>query len=339
MKVQSAISSALPRQQSYPIETLRVLAILLVVAYHVIGSSPSTGLHISAPHFARFSADFTIDIHMPIFAFISGYVYALKPLLPANLPEFISRKFFRLVIPGSIAITAFAVASQFTSNSLPSGDNWLHYYIMPYAHFWFLQAILVIFVVYCSFDIITGGRWLLISLVISSVWYLFGARFETELMSVNQAMYLLPYFIFGIVFSRFPMAVTQKSNLILTIALSVFVAALFANVYLVETTGMFSLQKFDAQSLATGLSISVLGLLLMSEIKLLDRLSPAIFTIYLYHVFGTSFTRRFLDVAGVDQFGIHLLLGVLGGVIFPLLIYQAALRHSWTQKLILGQTK
>lgn len=332
-------SDPLSRDNAYPVETVRVLAILLVVVYHVIGSGPTAGLQIAAPAFARYVADFLVDIHMPLFAFISGYVYAFKPLSTENLSRFLTGKFLRLVPPGIIAITAFLAASQFSGTAFDQGDEWWQSYIFPYAHFWFLQAILVIFVVYGSFDIITGGRWLLISFALSLGWYLFGPGFPTDFMSINHAAYLLPYFIFGIIFNRHQSLIAAHAGKTALIAGAVFVIGLIANFYILEATGDFSLGKLDLQSLATGLSIPILCLVLLPNIGIMDRLSPAIFTIYLYHVFGTSLMRRCLDAVGIQQLSTHLLLGTAAGILLPLVVYQAATRHSWTRRFVLGLKK
>lgn len=61
------------------IETLRGIAILLVVIGHVIGSAPDGGMKIDFPHPLRYFYVWIDYIQMPLFTAIAGWVYALKP--------------------------------------------------------------------------------------------------------------------------------------------------------------------------------------------------------------------------------------------------------------------
>lgn len=61
------------------VETLRGIAILLVVVGHVIGSGPDGGMKIDFPHPLRYFYVWIDYIQMPLFTAIAGWVYALKP--------------------------------------------------------------------------------------------------------------------------------------------------------------------------------------------------------------------------------------------------------------------
>ena len=83
----------LPRSTRDPrVETLRGLAILLVVAEHVIGQDSSNGLRLpddSLYLYASHSLDF---VRMPLFTFLSGAVYAMRPLAPGGARGFLRGK-------------------------------------------------------------------------------------------------------------------------------------------------------------------------------------------------------------------------------------------------------
>jgi fucose 4-O-acetylase-like acetyltransferase len=82
---------------------MRGIAMLLLVSDHVIGSDPKAGLELDYPHPLRLYADTLIHVRMPLFAFIAGYVFGLKPLTADRYAEFMQGKFRRLFIPGSIS--------------------------------------------------------------------------------------------------------------------------------------------------------------------------------------------------------------------------------------------
>lgn len=66
-------------KKNLSIETLRGIAILLVVIGHVIGSTPDGGMKIDFPHPLRYLYVWIDYIQMPLFTAIAGWVYALKP--------------------------------------------------------------------------------------------------------------------------------------------------------------------------------------------------------------------------------------------------------------------
>lgn len=63
------------KKKSLEIETLRGLACLLLVLYHVIGPLGG-GLKIDLGSPFRVIADSMVYVRMPLFTFISGYIYS-----------------------------------------------------------------------------------------------------------------------------------------------------------------------------------------------------------------------------------------------------------------------
>ncbi|WP_157822193.1 acyltransferase family protein [Shewanella sp. Actino-trap-3] len=61
------------------IDTLRGIACILLVSYHVIGSTPMQGMKISTGLLREIN-DLFVYIRMPLFAFISGVLYGFRPI-------------------------------------------------------------------------------------------------------------------------------------------------------------------------------------------------------------------------------------------------------------------
>ena len=93
--------------------SIRGLACILVVAYHVIGDTPQAGLKVENID-VRFIFDYLGLLKMPLFAFISGYFYAMQPL-ESHLKRFIFIKFRQLIIPMLVVGTIFAVMKVWVS--------------------------------------------------------------------------------------------------------------------------------------------------------------------------------------------------------------------------------
>lgn len=90
-----------------PIETLRGLACLLLVLYHVIGADASLGLRVEDGP-VRWLNDGLAYLRMPLFTFLSGLVYGLRPFA-GNSRAFLVGKVRRLLIPMLFVGTLFAV--------------------------------------------------------------------------------------------------------------------------------------------------------------------------------------------------------------------------------------
>ena len=85
---------AQPKDQS--VETLRGMAIILVVMGHVIGSDNTGGMKVPDDSFLR-HLYFTFEyLRMPLFTMISGWVYALHPVSQSNWNDFTIKKIRRI---------------------------------------------------------------------------------------------------------------------------------------------------------------------------------------------------------------------------------------------------
>ncbi|KAB1641712.1 acyltransferase family protein [Gulosibacter chungangensis] len=141
--------------QDLGIYSLRGLAIVLMVAGHVIGVTPDTGMNVAHGSGWRISYELLEDIRMPLFTVLSGFVYAMRPLTDsANYPGLMRGKARRLLIPVLTVGTLFYVmqmAIPGTNNSPEFTDIW-HVYTLGYAHFWFALALFIIFAIVAIMD-------------------------------------------------------------------------------------------------------------------------------------------------------------------------------------------
>ena len=111
---------------------------------------------------------------MPAFAVLAGYLYALTPVAEINV--FLLAKARRLLLPMLVVGTLFAVMQ-----SLAPGSNldlnraaidWTMLHIVPVNHFWFIEAIFLIFVVVAVLDQwLRRGLMFIAALVIAIVIY------------------------------------------------------------------------------------------------------------------------------------------------------------------------
>ncbi len=323
-------------QAEYPIETMRGIAVLTLVSFHVIGGSHTTGLALDYPSPYRMFADFLVDVRMPLFAFIAGYVYGLRPVTPKSYGKFLTGKWHRLAVPGIVATIIFAALSTAigTVFAVTPGEIW-EIFLFPYAHFWFLQAILLIFLIFGFFDAWLGNRFVLVFLALSCLAFL-QPKLPNNVFSVNSAVLLAPFFLLGLAMIRLASQV-QTYRLVL-VALSAVGILLGSWEHLddLRQLGEFSRNRRDVHSLYYGLSICAFLALTLPKIRMLEWIGPYSFTIYLYHVLATSATRRVLDKLGMEQDLTNYVLGLLAGILGPVLLHMLAMQTPIARRYVLG---
>lgn len=319
-----------------PLETVRIAATLLLVSYHVIGSTEVSGLEIGYPHPARIFADLLRDLRMPLFAFIAGLVFALKPLAPRDLPRFLRGKVRRLVLPGVVAIGLTAIASEIMGGQgRLDGPVW-HLAVFPYLHYWFLMSILLIFAIYAPIDTVTRGAALVPALALSAVLSLGSWTPSHDVLSVQGAIYLAPYFLVGVLYQRHRAKLAARFGPVMLSALLAVTVTGAMQLAALGATGEIPGERRDLQSLAMGTGVCLLSISLLPRSRLLDRFGPYSFTIYLYHVFGLAAGRLALGSLGVESVAAHIAVGVACGFGLPILVHMVAERFAVTRLLLLG---
>lgn len=82
---------------------------------------------------------------MPLFSFLSGYVYAWRPY-DGQSAAFLGGKARRLLVPVLTVGTAFAVLQAWVPGTNGRVPDWRLLHIVPVSQFWFLQSLFCIFV-------------------------------------------------------------------------------------------------------------------------------------------------------------------------------------------------
>lgn len=305
------------------VQTLRGLACLLVVGFHVSGIDDIRGIHLDADNPFRLGNEIFSWIRMPLFTFISGYVYAMRPVTAGHEAPFLLGKLRRLYLPlvvvGGIYILANGATPYATTHYVPLSEAW-HYLIFPYRHFWFLQALILIFifVALCErLGVLSGMRGWMVVLVLSIVAHYF-VVIADDLFSVSRAVVLLPFFLLGLGMRRFSEAFDRTAiGLPAVIIAGIGLVAhglLLSGSLNIPTDGEYLL------AVATGMG-GCIGLMWMNfEFAPLAMIGWFSYAIYLFHVFGTAGARHFLAAAGIDNTAVQILCAFVAGIAFPIVV-------------------
>ncbi len=178
------------------IHSVRGLACLMIVAFHVIGDDAGEGLHLpddSGWHYAMKSIAF---LRLPLFTVISGYFYGGHRATRSEFAQFWLKKSRRIALPFA-CVTIIVWLLRWRVYAEPK--SLLDAFVYGYGQLWFLEALLLIFAVMSVWDVLArpGSRALLLA-ALTAVMIAQSFNGIILFFSISDAIRLTPYFLFGI---------------------------------------------------------------------------------------------------------------------------------------------
>lgn len=326
--------------ESARVQTMRGLACLLLVAFHTIGSTAASGLHVPDDSGYRWFANLFVDIRMPLFTFLSGLVYAYRPLRPGQVVPFSRKKARRLGVPLIVATTVLYALRFAMHLHVPPLSRLWHIYIFPFWHLWFVQALLIVFATLIVLESLnalsTFGRY--VAVFAASLVLFLAPPFERNVFGLQNATYLLPFFLCGLGAHRFRTVFRAKRALLATSVC--FIAAQGFHSYLVLTRVHSPIDPVANRSvlnLLIGMSAGLCALQLVPTMRVMEEIGGASYPIYLYH---PIFVAAVIAGAGALRpmpTGTLFVTAAIGGIIGPMLLQRAARRVPYGDLLLEGK--
>lgn len=313
------------------IQSLRGLACLLLVVYHVIGATEFQGLRVN-DGWLRQLTEALVAVRMPVFGLLAGAVYGFSSKRGWSL---VRNKAARLLVPMLTVGTAFALVQYAMPGSNYRIDALYLLHIVPVAHFWFLESL---FLIFCGMAFaeaylpLRNLRNWVVYFALSVLVYL--AHPGIIWFSVLGATYLLPYFLVGVAMTRLRWDAHQERPQIglLSIALGALVVAW-------QMGQGPELARFSVPMLVAGLLLSTGFWSLGLRSALLARIGDYSFAIYLFHVFFTSAMRMALHTLSLDAQLLVLALSVPAGVLGPALLQHLISRSRVCSTYLMGSAR
>lgn len=319
------------------IETLRGIAIVLLVAFHAVDAelrNQTTAAGYSVFAHATFSLAY---IRMPLFTVISGFVYALRPVRRDNVRPFLRGKARRILLPFvSVATLQYLLQALMPGvNSRPAlGDIW-RIYVFEYEHFWFLQAIALVF---CTVTILDRLGWMnrlrpwLACVAAAGTLSLFVPR--SSFFSLGGYVYLLPYFLLGCGLNRF--ADAARRPYVVVSALVVAVGGLLLQQLVWFQWLDVNTDTRSPLALSVGMCVLVVFFYVRRPNSLLARLGTYSYSIYLLHQFSLALAPRILLWSGANAMMAEFVLKVLLGLSLPIVADYVLKRSKPLRLVFLG---
>jgi len=314
------------------LNTVRGIACLCVVYFHVIGDGV-TGLKLDTNHIYSIISDFLVYIRMPLFTFLSGFVYAYRRFDGGAL-SYLTGRSRRILLPFMFVSTIFAIIQFNTpgTNKTFDQDLW-SFFLYPYAHFWFLQSIFTIFIITAVLDFFSNkSNKVLWGALVVSIPLFFYSGMLTDIFSFSRTLYLLPFFFFGMLANIY-----RVEEINLRLAASVFF--IFIALLVLHTFNLLNgipVNRLSLLSLLIGGFGSLLLLRFSFRNNLLIYIGGFSYSIYLFHVFGTASSRMFLNKLNVESTSIHIVVGLLVGIFLPIIMHLFMQKFNLLRPTFLG---
>jgi peptidoglycan/LPS O-acetylase OafA/YrhL len=327
--------------ESARVETLRGLACLLLVSFHTVGASAASGLHVRDDSWYREFTNVFVHIRMPLFTFLSGLVYAYRPLRSGQALRFSARKVRRLGVPFVVASTVLYSLHFAMHHEVPPPSRMWNVYVFPYWHMWFVQSLLVVFaalVVLESLGALSTFRRFMMVFTLSLVLFLYGPMEGQGILGLRNATYLLPFFLWGVGVHRYRDTLQTSQALIASVMCFIVTQGFHGYTVLTRAlTPIDAVANRSAWSLLIGMSAGLCALQLLPRVRLMERIGGSSYPIYLYH---PIFVTGVVTAAGaLLVLPTSLLFVVAGaaGIVGPMLLRLAARRSPLGQFLLEGR--
>jgi len=326
------------------VQSLRGLAIILIVMAHVIGYTSKEVMKAADHSFLRYLYYTFEYFRLPLFSVISGWAYSLRPISKDTWASFLTNKTRRLILPMIFVGLLYFFARLFApgiNRPVDIDDLW-KIFVFKYDLYWFLPSLFWVFIMICLVEvqgwIKKFNGWLLfliISLSILSISHFYLTSIPNY-FGVMGSFYLLPFFIVGIGIERFRNFLFHKTFLWV-------IAFIFPIGILLQQLFWFGFIDFPFQGKASplGLLVGISGAILLFKIHFISKWLVYIggysYTIFLFHAFGTAGSRIILTGFGLTNQTILFSVSLIVGLILPILIDTVIDRYKITRLLLLGK--
>lgn len=326
------------------VETLRGLAIILVVFGHMIGYTNTGGMRVSDDSIYRYLYYSLEYIRLPLFTVISGWVYANKPVQGLNQTKFIKGKLRRLLLPMFVISTLLFLFRMIVpgTNTTPAIGDLPRNAIFPYDVYWYLFSLFIIFLVITVLDTrpffqkIEG--WF-VTLICAFIFLFISENFldpVPNFFSFKGAAYLFPFFLVGIGIYRY-------KEFLLNDRMTFIVLLVFIASVVIQQMVWFGYFPVQEKHSVLGLTVGISGVLLLFRLRLKNQLLIWIgsyaYGIFLFHVFFTGGIRIVLLRLGMENQLIILVSGVVGAVVFSIILETIIKRSDVLRFCLLGLKK
>lgn len=327
------------------IDTIRGIACIALVSFHVVGDTPRSGLELPSDDWLVTIQLCLADMRMPLFSFISGYVFTSLLRPQGSWAVLIRSKLRRLLLP-MISVGTFYYLLRAAMN-YPQPQLW-EIYVGPYLHFWFLQATLLMMASLLCINMLTTRakrndtrRAAINAAILGSVGAIgtiSGVTLGIPFFSISHAFYLAPFFMTGHVLGLFTHKWSVEPSLRTSfpaLILLLFAASLSVALAFEYVTPGNEIRRTLA--ILIGLITAITLFIIKPRNRVLAWIGGMSYAIYLFHVLFTASTGMVIGKAFPNLDVHYMYIPILvAGIIGPIILQMVLLKSGWLSFCMLG---
>lgn len=312
------------------IDYIKAFTCFLVVLGHLLQSLLKAKIvPIGNINIIEFIIWFIYLFHMPLFIAISGYLYFVtkKKFSWKNYKEFELKKIINLFVPYIVFYVLYMLLNTIFSDSVNETigmKGWLGIINKPISPYWFLYALLSIFLIYPLIEKLCKENKYIVFIVFS-ILKIIAIFIDTNIYFVDSIMSYGIYFSLGtILFDK------TKCGKVLILLMSILyvVISIFTYIYV----------KNSYINKLLNICFAIAGIWIMINLfkgdyisKILDSFKKYTFQIFLLHTFFSAGTRIVLLKVGITSFLIHLIVGMATGIYLSVIVSIISEKIKFTQ--------
>lgn len=307
------------KERNFLVDCLKGYACLLVVLDHTILGIRLAGINAISPEFELWFESLIGSFHVPLFMFLSGYVYQItgKWESKGSRISFIKYKFLNLGLPYVVFSIIYIIINSYTPGTNHSNDfsDLLNIWLTPVAQYWFLYSLLLLFLVWVICTNLLDDWMILIFLTIVNIGFL-AVHLDVKIWWLISA-YIISFGL-GVCLPRL---FVDKIRLVYKIGI-ILIHLTAVTAFFVNDINSYQTVSELKRLLGIMSSIALISILYKNRIcyNILLIINKYSFPIYLLHTIFTAAIRILLKKLGIINFEIHTFAGMIAGMGIPVVI-------------------
>lgn len=274
--------------------------------------------------------EFFQPFRMPLFLFISGYLFYLTRIAKHKSYGFVvGDKLKRLGIP-LLCFTIIGVGFKFLASSFVKNPidvtgpldivlMLIGFKTNALSALWFVQVTLLLMMFYPLYQVVLRNKWVTISAVTILLLAHYFFPVGIDLLLISKAVHLWIFFFAGMVLGAYRLDRFLSSS----VWASVLCIGLYVALYLLGLKG---------------LPMSIMGIIMsLNMAHCIERYIPSMFRsfrnytyqIYLMSIFPQMAIEMIYRYIGCEYFGVFYLVNIAVGLYFPILVVRIVERLNW----------
>ena len=301
------------------VDYAKAIGIIIVVYGHVARGLYNAGIPMDK-NLHLLIDTFIYSFHIPLFFFLSG-LYFVKSLNSRTTKQFVFNKIDTLVYPYLLWSIIQGTVEAFLASHTNGNVTYTEVFSLlwqPRAQFWFLYALALVFIfsllLYRYFNITKINVLLLIGLSL----YLIKGYLPFSIYTNYICSYFI-YFSLGMYFQQYNSKITFSNSMLLLVIILFITFQYITLFHSIDNFNVLDSIKLLKTILSIAAVVFISKLLSKTNLQFIAHIGKAFMAIYLLHILAGSSIRVFLQkVLGNNIFEVHLILGILAGIIVPI---------------------